>query len=312
MPTTSVENFFSRIWSSSTSNETGLCELSISLYRLKAWKCTFVKLAPELCTHIHIIFIYRHTSSKYGQLWAEMICSLVLITILHVRTRWSTPRSRDTHLNILWSRTNINENYLIHRQSIGRVPCYMWWLICRVTSLFPQHEQWSRDSSLRILFLEVYPISASLFLFRGSKIKLFIAIYLWYFCAMLWHEQNITIHLTSNMLTPNDISSHSHCLWSHTCKSPPLSSWNHDNSPNIRHTPSNDNTSQSHRSGHPCPHFLYSDIIAPNFREHLVMNVHQCLYKGVICPCQVWFCSCFIPSLSKLNLHLCFCGFRKI
>ena len=68
------------------------------------------------------------------------------------------------------------------------------------------------DSSRWNLFLEEYPISASLFVFRSSNTKLSFTIYLLYFRDMLWHECNITTHLTTNTRPPNDITSHSPTL----------------------------------------------------------------------------------------------------
>ena len=109
---------------------------------------------------------------------------------------------------------------------------------------------WHDGSSGRNLFLENYRISASLFVLRGSNIKLFFAIYLFYFSDILRHDRNLirhhtrallmttrlshtgsgrphgtlltrlqimTIHLTSGTLPPNVLSSFSHRLWSHMC-----------------------------------------------------------------------------------------------
>ena len=65
----------------------------------------------------------HYKSSKYGHVWTQMKGLDELITILHTRTYGHAPMPRDTHFIDLSSRSNINENYLIHDHFIGRVPC---------------------------------------------------------------------------------------------------------------------------------------------------------------------------------------------
>ena len=81
----------------------------------------------------------------YGHVWTQMKGPDELITIFHTRTYWHAPIPRDIHFNVLWSRSNINENYLLHLHFISHVRCYMWGLISRFTSLFSMAQQWSSD-----------------------------------------------------------------------------------------------------------------------------------------------------------------------
>ena len=181
----------------------------------------------------------------------------------------------------------------------------MWWLISRFTWTM---DTWHYDSSRRNLFLEDYPISASLFVFRCSNTKLFFTICLLYFCDMLWHERNTLTHLTTDTLPLNDITSFSLRLCS------PHSS----SHPDTR--PPNDNTSLTHTDSAPThvnlltrlhitTYHLTSETrpsslshtgsdrtyenLHPKWHFHSYLPHtlwHACLYKGVICICQVWFC----------------------
>ena len=153
--------------------------------------------------------------------------------------------------------------------SLVACQCFMWWLISRFTSLRTLHEQWTRammthragifktisqplyfivvygstvvswhdESSPKNLFLEEYPISPSLFVFRGSNTKLFSTIYLLYFYDMLWDDRNIRTHLTTNhALHMTSPLTHPHRLCSPTRKSP-HSTWHDDNSSHIGRAP---------------------------------------------------------------------------
>ena len=143
---------------------------------------------------------------------------------------------------------------------------------------------WHDDSSRRNLFLEDYPISASLFVFRGSNTKLFFAICLLYFRDMLWHHRNIRTHLTTNTRPPNDITSFAHLLCSHTCI-PPHSTWHHDTLPHIGHAPCDWSPALvAHMKS-------YSfHLTSPSLRSSARTLGHACLYKGLICTCQPWYC----------------------
>ena len=174
-----------------------------------------------------------------------------LITILHTRTYWHAPKPRDTHFNVLWSRSNITENYLIHHHFICRVPrddssaallhCFLWLDNDHVTWWLIAVELFLEDIALAHLFLcSAAPKQNyfSQFTFYTSET-----------CSdtiIAW--QYISQHDTR---TSNDNSSHSHLLWWHTCK-PPHSTWNHDNTSHIGHASS---ISFSHR--------LWSQICRP-------------------------------------------------
>ena len=156
--------------------------------------------------HTYTVKVQNHyTSSKYGHVWTQMKGLDELITCLHSRTYWHAPTPIEIRFNHLSSRSNSNENYLIHHHFIGRVPNYMWWLISRFTRTMDTCHD---DASRRNLFLEDYPISASLFVFRGSNTKLFFTIYILYFRHMLWLERNTPTHLTSDTRPTNDNTSH--------------------------------------------------------------------------------------------------------
>ena len=75
------------------------------------------------------------------------------------------------HFTLFWPRSNINEKYLIHLHFIRRVRCEDSSVALLHCALYMDacHD----DSSRRNLFLEDYPISASLFVFRGYNTKLF-------------------------------------------------------------------------------------------------------------------------------------------
>ena len=153
------------------------------------------------------------------------------------------------------------------------------------------------DSSRRNLFLEDYPISASLFVFRGSNTKLFFGFYLLYCRDMLWHHRNMKIHQDSRRL--NDITSHTCTARTHGNLLTPLDIVTPHVTSDIR--PPNDNTSFSHR--------LWSQMCRPpptltsSLRSSARTLGHACLYKGVICTCHPWFCSClsFILRLSQIS-----------
>ena len=117
-------------------------------------------------------------------------------------------------------------------------------------------------------------------------------------------DRNMTSHLTTNMRPRNDITSHSHRLWSHT--------WKHPHSTENMTTlltsdmpPQNDNSSFSHR--------LWSHMwrSLPTVRYIVWSSArrlgHACLYKDVIFKCHVWFCSSLrynlrLTHISKSNL----------
>ena len=132
-------------------------------------------------------------------------------------------------------------------------------------------QQWSRDMTHwgGIYFWKTISSAHPFFVFRGSNAKLFFAIYLFYFWDKLTPDRKMTTHLTSDMLPPNDKTSHSHRFFSHT--------W----------TP---------RHG----------IFTWTLQTDLVMHDHQGLFKKMICTCQPWFCSCvsFILRLSNISISI--------
>ena len=158
-----------------------------------------------------------------------------LITIYHSGTHGHSPTPIEIRFNHLSSRSNISETIsyiftslvacqvkrddsstaLLHYTLYMNNGHVSWWLIAEeywklsrplyyIVFLGSSLITWHDDSSRRNLFLEDYRISASLFGFRGSNTKLFFAIYLLYFRDMLWHDQNITNHLTSHSSPPNE------------------------------------------------------------------------------------------------------------
>ena len=140
-----------------------------------------------------------------------------LITIFHTRNHWHAPSPIEIRFNHLPSRSNISENYLILHWSRAMLHVMTHQPLYFIVFYGSTVITWHYDSSRRNLFLEDYPISASRFVFRGSNTKLFFTICLLYFSDMLWHDRNITTHLTRDTRPSNDITSFSHLLCSHTC-----------------------------------------------------------------------------------------------
>ena len=96
-----------------------------------------------------------------------------LSTIFHMRAYWHAPTPIEIHFKDLLSRSNINENYLIHLHFLGRVQCFMWWVISRFTSLWTLNEQGTRDMMThraRIYFWNTIPLSP-LFLCSAAPIE---------------------------------------------------------------------------------------------------------------------------------------------
>ena len=142
-----------------------------------------------------------YTSSKYGHVWTQMKGLDELITILQTRTYWPAPISMICHRGVVktisYILTSLVACHVMTHQPLHFIVFYGSTVIT-----------WNDDSSRRNLFFEDYPISASVFVFRGYNTTLFVTICLLYFSDMLWLERTTSPHLTSDMRPPNDISSH--------------------------------------------------------------------------------------------------------
>lgn len=144
-----------------------------------------------------------------------------------MRTRSHSPRPRDTHFNVLSSRSNFNENYLLH---LDLVACHddsshrklslpdsflffislleqrargmrthrggilktifqqLYFIVFETSTVLARQD----DSLQRKPFLENYLNSASHLVFSGSNTKDFLSILLFFFCGMLRRNRTLT------------------------------------------------------------------------------------------------------------------------
>ena len=161
--------------------------------------------------------MYTHTLKKYKIpiLHQSMVMYGLKWKVLTSWSRFSTREHTDTHPHRETAISMICHRGVILVKTISYILTSL--VACHVMTHQPLYFivfygstliTWHDDSSRRNLFLEDYPISASVFVFRGSNTKLFFTICLLYFRDMLWLERNTPTHLTTNTRPTNDDTSH--------------------------------------------------------------------------------------------------------
>ena len=153
------------------------------------------------------------------------------------------------------------------------------------------------------LYLEIYIISASLFVFRGSNTKLFSLIYLLYSCVKLRYDPKKATRLTSYTPFEWHYLSPRPSLVAHLeTSSLDLTSWHLISERTcgllMTTTLSHTGSGRTHEDLLPLWH-LRSDLPC----AHFDMHDDQGLYKAVICTWRLLFCSClsFSPRLSHIS-----------
>ena len=160
----------------------------------------------SMYTHTHkkyIITIHHQSLVMYGHKWK----GLTSWSRFSTRETTDTHPHRETPMSMIWHRGVMKTiSYIFTSLVACHVMTHqpLYFIVFFGSTVITWHD----DSSRRNLFLEDYPISASVCVFRGSNTKLFFAIYLLYFRHMLWHDRNITTHLTLDTRPMNDDPSH--------------------------------------------------------------------------------------------------------